>query len=184
MVDFEALGRSLIFAAVAGLQLVSSPPSRADDTSHEINQPIASSRIAGQFSPGTKVETPDGARGIETLMCGDRVWAPVLIEGQLWLEARTIVAVHARPVQELLVLGYRSEDGQRGTLELGAEQATPEVGAPLLLADGRRAWIEQVDRRTHETIVLGLEIEAAQGYFVGPTSGSEALLARSQPSRQ
>ena len=51
--------------------------------------------------------------------------------------------------------------------------------APLLLTDGRRAWIEQVERRPGEVTVYGIAVERAQDYFVGPASGSEAVLTRS-----
>ncbi|NJL56720.1 hypothetical protein HC928_17350 [bacterium] len=104
--------------------------------------------------------TSEGALPIETLAPGDQAMTPVIIGGELWLVPNLIVAAYERVVLVVLEVTYHDEGGDTGTLRvtpdhphydldrdlyIHAENFDPAT--PLLMADGRLAWIDSIERR-------------------------------------
>lgn len=141
------------------------------------------------FVAGTLVDTPEGPRAIETLAVGDWVWAAQLDGAAVVVVARQVVAVHERVAGERLRLGYQSDDGERGELEVTGEHPIFDAGlgryvwaedlragAVLVLGDGRRAAVESVARVSGAAVVYNLEVEVSHNYFAGGPSGNGAIL--------
>ncbi|NJK31676.1 MAG: hypothetical protein HC927_04245 [Deltaproteobacteria bacterium] len=131
----------------------------------------------------------EGELPIETLAAGDWAMTPVILDGELWLVPNAIVAVYERVVPVVLELTYHDEGGDTGTLRvtpdhplydlerdlyIHAEDFDPVT--PLLMADGRLAWIDRIERREGSFTVYNIEVENSHNYFAGPAAGVGAIL--------
>lgn len=141
------------------------------------------------FVAGTLVETPAGPQPIESLEVGDLVWAGELVDNELVLMPRRVLAVHERHASERLRLHYRSASGELGTLELTPEHPLFDAqfgryvraedldpGTRLVLDDGELAVIEGREHIAGEVAVYNLEVEVSHNYFAGDPAGFGAIL--------
>jgi RHS repeat-associated protein len=123
------------------------------------------------FPAGTKVATADGAKPIQRIRVGDRVWARDLTSGRSTLRRVTgLFSKRADRVLRISVAGavipvtpehpFYSPD--KGWTDAGQLRK----GDRLLTRDGRHLAITAIGSRATRTIVYNFEVEGDHNYYV------------------
>lgn len=138
----------------------------------------AASRLCNCFPAGTTVETDQGAKPIEDVEVGDRVWAKDLDTGTP--ELRRVTGLFDKPTDELIDLDV-------GGIEL---QVTPDhplwvegtgwteagdlkAGDRLADRQGGGSVVRSVDRHPASTRVYNFQVEGDEDYYV---TGAQLLV--------